>query len=442
MRKWSLIVAFAACGFSSLLPVFYNLGLPEVVPYPDRLLSLPALLFGMASWRRRWSFSHGLPALFCFGLFFAGVLVVDETERGRGMLVFAGVAAAIPISALLIELKAARLCAQVFVFASLGNMLILLLASGGFTGVGRFGMLALNDIRVSNPNGFAAQMGFAAVLSMALMHEQRNKVLTKIKTHLTQRDIQHYFLLALFGLGILMSASRGMILTLIAVVTLRILSGNTRAIHRIILCVSLFLVATLILSGENQIVSRFRDTEDIAALGNRLPIWQAGLEILQSETSNLWYGVGTGGTEKTLAEYLPRDHSSRAGEDGISRRATHNSYVEWVLSHGLIGIPFGLWLIVAAIRNSTRLDRFDRSTDRRTLLAFCAIISMSTVLYRATYATALCTLLLTMLSGPFLAAWPNRKPKNPNNTSLVPRLHKPRKQRLLKKTILPAGATG
>ena len=390
MRKWSLILAFASCGLASLLPLFYSIGLSQAIPYPDRLLCLPALLFGLASWMRTRSFSRYLPVLACLALFFAGVLVVDETEQGRGMLVFAGVVAAIPISALIVELKAARFCAKVFIYASIGNMLILLLASGGFAGEGRFGLLAIDDVRVSNPNGFAAQMGLAAVLIMALMQEQRNKAIAKIKSHLTQRahltqrDMQYYSMLAVCALGILMSASRGTILTLISVIMLRILSGNTRAIHRIVLCVSLFLVTLLVLSGENQIVSRFQDTEDIAALGNRLPLWQAGLEIMQSEAQYLWYGVGTGGAEKSLAEFLHRDYSFRMGEDGIYRRATHNSYVEWVLSHGLIGIPFGLWLIIAAIRTSVRLDRRDRSTDRRSLLAFCAIISMSTVLAAST----------------------------------------------------------
>jgi hypothetical protein len=427
MRRLSLILVFISGGFALLMPLFYASGLSETIPYPDRLLTIPALLLGIASWWRVPSAARSWPVLACVVFSFLGVLLADETERGRGMLIFAGIAAAVPIASLIIELKATRLCAQVFITSSALSMLILMIASGGLSGNGRFGLLVLNDVRVSNPNNFSAQMGFAAILTMSLMQRKKNKNLTRSSISFRKRDAQLAILLSFFVLGILMSASRGAIITLLAVSTLFIASTRTKSMHRIVLCSVLSLVTLVILNTNNVINARFQDTEGVIALGDRLPIWQEAIHITQSDMRFFWLGVGTGGAEKALAESSSFDNSTRRGEDGVARKATHNSYVEWTLTHGLVGALLASWLFFYAVRRCWRLDRIDQSSDRKMLLAFCMIISMVTALYRTPFATPLCALSLAMLSGPFLAQWPKLAKQAITRRDRNIRLHRNRK---------------
>lgn len=408
MRKLSLILVFMSGGLASLTPLFYSAGLPESIRYPDRLLYIPALLFGLASWCRVRSIARSWPVFACVVFSLIGVFLVEETERGRGLLIFAGIAAAVPIASLIVELKATRLCVQVFVAASVLNMLLLFFASGGLADIGRFGSLVVNNIRVSNPNGFAAQMGFAAILTMSLMQRGRTNSRTRNSIKLSNRDAQLMLIFALLVVGILLSASRGAITTLFAVSIIFISSTRTKVLHRILLCGGLSLVTLLVLSTDNKIVSRFQDREGIVALGDRLPIWQEAIRVIQSDSRYLWYGVGTGGAEKALALNNSFENSTRVGEDGVSRKATHNSYVEWFLTHGLVGVLLAIWLLVVVVRVSLRFDQVDQSADRKMFLAYCAIISMVTGLYRVPYATPLCALAMAMLSGPYLALWPKQ----------------------------------
>ncbi len=408
MRKLSLILVFISGGLASLNPLFYGAGLPESIRYPDRLLYIPALLFGLASWCRVRSIARSWPVFACVVFSLIGVFIVEETERGRGLLIFAGIAAAVPIASLIVELKATRLCVQIFVAASVLNMLLLFFASGGLADIGRFGSLVVNNIRVSNPNGFAAQMGFAAILTMSLMQRGRTNSRTRNSIKLSNRDAQLMLIFAFLVLGILLSASRGAITTFFAVSIIFISSTKTKVLHRILLCGGLSLVMLLVLSTDNKVVSRFQDREGIVALGDRLPIWQEAIRVVQSDSRYLWYGVGTGGAEKALALSNSFENSTRVGEDGVSRKATHNSYVEWFLTHGLVGVLLAIWLLIVVVRVSLRLDRVDQSADRKMFLAYCAIISMVTALYRVPYATPLCALSLAMLSGPYLALWPKQ----------------------------------
>lgn len=408
MRKLSLILVFISGGLASLNPLFYGAGLPESIRYPDRLLYIPAVLFGLASWRRVPSIARSWPVVACVAFSLIGVFIVEETERGRGLLIFAGIAAAVPIAALIVELKATRLCVQVFIAASVLNMLLLFFASGSLVDIGRFGSLVVNDIRVSNPNGFAAQMGFAAILTMSLMQRDRSNSHTGNSIRLSTRDAQLMLILALLVLGILLSASRGAIATLFAVSIIFISSARTKVLHRMLLCGGLSLVTLLIVSTDNQIVSRFQDREGVVALGDRLPIWQEAIRVAQSNSRYFWYGVGTGGAEKALALNNSFENSTRVGEDGVARKATHNSYVEWFLTHGLVGVLLAIWLLVVIVRVSLRFDRVDQSADRKMFLAYCAIISMVTALYRVPFATPLCALSMAMLSGPYLALWPKQ----------------------------------
>ena len=408
MRKLSLVLVFISGGLASLNPLFYGAGLPESIRYPDRLLYIPAVLFGLASWRRVPSIARSWPVVASVAFSLIGVFIVEETERGRGLLIFAGIAAAVPIASLIVELKATRLCVQIFIAASVLNMLILFFASGSLVDIGRFGSLVVNGMRVSNPNCFAAQMGFAAVLTMSLMQRGRSDSHTRNSIRLSNRDAQLMLLVAFLVLGILLSASRGAITTLFAVSIIFISSARTKVLHRMLLCGGLSLVTLLIVSTDNKIVSRFQDRECVVALGDRLPIWQEAIRVTQSNSRYFWYGVGTGGAEKALALNNSFENSTRVGEDGVARKATHNSYVEWFLTHGLVGVLLAIWLLVVVVRVSLRLDQVDQSADRKMFLAYCAIISMVTVLYRMPFATPLCALSMAMLSGPYLASWPKQ----------------------------------
>ena len=411
MQKLSLILVFVSGGLASVMPLILSKDMIETLRFPDRVFYVPALLFGVMSWLRLRTMGRTWPVLACLTISLLGVAAVDATERGRGLLIFAGLAAAVPISSLIVEQRALILCVKVFIGATALNMILLITESGGMLTNGRFGNLVVEDARVSNPNAVAAQLGFAAVLILVLLQrESRLRSITqRIGNSLTKQDAKLLLLALFFGIGIFFSASRGAIVTMSCLILLVIASSASKLAYRILGCFGLSIGTFLLVSTDNSIISRFEDTSGVVELGDRLPIWKEAFQVSQSSFSNRWFGVGTGGTEKALAESSIVDLSARRGEDGVLRKATHNSYVEWLLSHGLVGVAAAASLLFLALRNAFKFDAMDSSNDRRLLLAYCLIISMVTALYRSTFATPLCAILLAMLSGPLVVRSPNRK---------------------------------
>jgi len=410
MAKFALVLAFLSSGIGIPLAYLYSLGLPDVVPYPDRVMCIPALVLGIASWWKCKTFGRSLPVLGCLLVMLIGLFIVEATERGRGLLVFAGVATAVPISALIVETRSCRLCVKVFVGSALVTFLLLVYLQGILPTGARFGSLIIKDQQISDPNVVATQLGIAAVMTISLM--QVGGAFANRSKESLQEDPRLQFLLALFCSGILFTASRSGIITFFAVLTFFAFSRYTKPAHRI----GIFLAGTfailLMVSTDNPIAQRFRDSQELSDFGNRLPIWETGMWVLKSSKDYLIHGVGTGGIDKALAEHSWHDATFRRGEDGILRRASHNAYLEWCVSHGLLGAPFGFWLILSSILRSWRLDRKDSSIDRRAMLAYCFVISIAAELYRLPFATPLCAILLAMLSGPYLAPWPKKVKKS------------------------------
>lgn len=414
MGRFALALTFFSSGLTPLIQYLYNVGAFDAIPYLDRVLCLPALFLGLMSWCRVRTFAHKWQTIACVVFSLVGVLFTDYTERGRGMLVFAGIATSLPIAALIVELRATRWCAQVFIAGALVNILFMVVLLGGVVGLdNRFGFLVLNDVRLSDPNELATQMGLSAVLIISLMQHLRRSQNGTIG----KRSGNGIWLLPMLGIlcvGILLTASRSGILSLALVMILFAFSKTTKVAYRVLICLSLCLVSFWAVGTNNDIARRFQESHNTYNLGDRMPIWQEAFRIIDSDSRYYWFGVGTGGAEKALAESRSFDTSSRLGEDGLFRKATHNSYVEWFLTHGLVGLIIAGCLTVATLRTAWQLDKYDRSADRRILLAYCAVISMVTALYRTPFATPLCALVLAVLSGPFLAPWPEKS--NPVKT--------------------------
>jgi len=412
MGRPALALAFLSCGLTPFIQYLYCAGLLDSIPYLDRACCIPALLLGINSWCRQRSFAHAWPLMCCLAVLFTGIFIADESEQGRGLLVFAAIATAIPIGALIVDLKATKWCAYLFMASVLLNVLFIVFLIGGIGGeTNRLGYLVWNDVRISDPNDLATQLGIAAILSISLLQHRERKTQSLVR-HSSSKSTPDgsawlMFLLAFFSTGILLTASRSGILSLAVVMILFACSKRTKASHRLAFCLALLAVSVVAFSTDNTISRRFNETENTLAFGDRLPIWQAALSILEADSSYLKLGVGTGGVEKALADSGTFD-DLRSYEDGIYRKYSHNTYVEWLLSSGLAGLPVILWIAYVACLKAWRLDRYDGSNDRRLLLAYGAIISMTTVLYRLPFATPLCALVIAMLSGPFLAPWQNQ----------------------------------
>jgi len=144
------------------------------------------------------------------------------------------------------------------------------------------------------------------------------------------------------------------------------------------------------------IIERFADSS-VQSFGEREPIWETALHVALQTGSNLFIGVGTGGADKIIA------HNStmlwaEIGADNIPRTFAHNTFVEWGLTLGVVGIFLGVLLARRMLLTAWRLDCRDGVFFRLSLLAYCALVSGSTCLHRTSLWPACGSLLWAALS--------------------------------------------
>lgn len=409
MAKWSSILlglAFAGSGLSSIVEILYAWGVPEVIPYIELAVYLPVVVLAICRWghnRQAWN----RPLVACCILVALGVTWVDPTERGRGLLIAVGVITVIPVSQLIWETNAHRLCATLFIVSSAVNLAVTLANSTtGYDSFSRMGTVVLDDRgRVTNANQFGGQMAAAAVLAMAfyLVPSHRSKVLS---CTMTAPRLLAISLIGAFFFGVFASASRGALAAL-AVASLALISlGAASGVKKTFRSLLVVILTVTLLTGTGTmepVLARFQDSHDVESLGDRLPIWTSAVVAWVSRGKTFVMGVGTGGVDKALVEHSVSDLRPRVGEDLVARKSSHSSYVEWILSYGVLGLVSGSALVFSLLRHAWNLDRRDGWTGRRALLLFLLANSVTTVVYRAPYAVPLETLLVALVL-PFRSA--------------------------------------
>jgi len=406
MIKLALAAAVASGGLSIVFPYLsaYNI---ITIPYPQLLFCAPAVALGIATFLRHTPVSIGFthPLSLVLALMVAGLAWVDRSEIGRGLLITASALCAFSIAPCVSRYKASWFCIKCFILTSALSLLFVSLMSlgdAGFGSLGRFGTLAdAEGSFVTNANDFAGQMALACALCGL-------GLLTGSLDALFSRPL-YLLLMFSFALAVLLSASRSGIIAL-AITSLAVLIYSPITQRNVIISsavIASFAATLLVLSWLSTTVSELtemalgRFTDDtISTLGDRVAIWSAAPMIVSQHQAALVIGLGTGGVEKEFAAVATTQEGCSLGKDGILRLFSHNTYLEWFLSYGIVGCILALCFMV----HSMRAIHIQRDRDARVLMivlfVYFNVSSIGTVVYRLPYIIGIESIYLTALLSP------------------------------------------
>jgi O-antigen ligase len=406
MIKLALAAAVASGG---LYTVFAYLSAYDLLTflYPQILFCAPAVALGIATLLGHTSVSVGFthPLSLVLALMVAGLAWVDRSEIGRGLLITASALCAFSIAPCLARYKASWFCIKCFILTSALSLLFVFVMSrgdAGFGSLGSFGTLADADgSLVSNANDFAGQMALACALCGL-------GLLTGSLDALFSRPLYLLMMLS-FALAVLLSASRSSIIALaIMALVLLIYSPVTRR-HVLLSAaviasfVTILLIVYLLSSTVSDVaekaLSRFTD-DTVSTLGDRVTIWSAAPMIVSQHPAALVIGLGTGGVDKGLGAFATTQEGSLLGKDGIPRHFSHNTYVEWFLSYGIVGCIPALGFLLYSVK----AIHSERDRDARVLMimlfVYFNVWSIGTVAYRAPYIIGIESVYMTALLSP------------------------------------------
>ncbi len=396
MTRIALIIAFFGGGVASLFSLFASNDYFALIPFPELAIYLPALILGLPAMFTLRCFPTSIIVLACSALPFASLFHVAANDFERGLFICATIATTIPVACLIIKSGELRLCASAFVLGSLVNLgyIVAISGTGGF---GRLGAAeTVEHGAVSNANGFGGQMAVAAILAVTILLRDGKK--TRDRSSSPSLSLLAVSTVGLLYLAVLLSGSRGAIISL-SCASLVILFGGKMTIHRLMAMLMAVLLGGAAIVAEAGFLStafaRFGDNSTLMTMGDRLPIWEAALEAFGDHR---WTGVGTGGVEQTLAQYMIDLQGAHFDEFGISRKSSHNAYIEWILSMGLPGAFLGIFALVKAAKAAIRLDRMESVSLRRALLLYCFVFGITIVLFRELYWVPAGSLLFAVLS--------------------------------------------
>lgn len=410
LEKGSLLLLFAGAGVQWCLGYWACLLPPDVVPdwflkRSSLLIGLPALLCGLRYYWSHATFVRSMPLILCALIFLAGIGWASPTERGRGLLLFAALATTLPIAALIVKSNNLDVCMRAFVWATAASLAWALMQPGAFGG-SRFGYMMVEMVgNRSNPNGVGLQ-ALLAIIMVCECYFGAGEIGHRLNRSYRKLPLVGIGLILFFLLIIAFSASRSALVTLLAVgmaqgFTLygRVGRGLLALFYFGFLYIILAVMFALPLGPLAVPLERFQN-ETFATAGSRISIWEAAFETVKQDPRTLARGVGSGAVDKELATLHSKDAVEGAG-DGVWRVHSHNGYLEWVVSLGLLGSIPGFWLLVHMIQTGYSLDKERKSVFRRSLLTFVLVFSMSGVIYMCEFWLALGSALWAVLSKDF-----------------------------------------
>jgi O-antigen ligase len=214
------------------------------------------------------------------------------------------------------------------------------------------------------------------------------------------------------SLGCILTASRGAFAALLGGMAALLFWGTRGqttsrlkdlvAVSGVLLAMLLFMTVATDFEPWQTLQTRLDNGESVITASGRTEIWKHAFEMWISNPQYLLVGTGTGAVPESLGEYLGLTH--RYDESVPRALDTHNTFVEWGLTFGLLGMTAGICLLVAVWRKAQELDRRDGSANRRAILICFALRSMTCVTYYQVYVMAAGGLMLAMLSEPLTAA--------------------------------------
>lgn len=418
MARFCLQMAFAVAAFRVIAPKVFDHFEIQHFRFFYPLFYLPAVILGIRSWLRVPSFARSWPVAACVAVVWIGVVHAgewrSEWDLYRGFRSAMMITIVLPLGALIVQKRCWLQCAKTFVFTSAVVLVTVLWFTywvdydPSLRSAQRFGMMYSSDgtARLVNPNHLGSQLALAAVL-VFILHLRGQKR----QAHLPQdaKRPRQFSLgwTAFLSMGCLLTASRGAFVAWLGGMGLLFVWGTKtqdRGRLRDLVVQAAFLgllaIALATAGGPtpwSSMVERFSDSGpgSLSSLGGRLPIWRNAYVAWRSSTTHTLFGTGMGLAEELLGEY---DEAAVKDEFGVLQRDTHSTFVNWLLSFGLLGLVPGVCLLIVAFRKARELDRREGMLDRQSILAVAVLFSMTGVFYNRFYWLAAAPLILAMLS--------------------------------------------
>jgi O-antigen ligase len=253
------------------------------------------------------------------------------------------------------------------------------------------------EVEYAKPFGsFVNRHNFAAFMEMTI-----SVPLGLLLTGAIPRDKRLIYLTAigLMGIALLLSGSRGGLVSLLAmVVFILILTNKTRGSGQIglkigltVLLVAVIVAGAILIGGESSL-TRFAETavsDDITT--NRTHIWNITLQVIKN---NLPFGAGIGAF---AAAYTPYDTMN-----GIERvEQAHNDYLQILADAGIVGLILAGFFVYQLFRTGLQNIKTENLFRRGVAvgaLAGCFAILVHSLFDFVLHTTAVTILFLTLVS--------------------------------------------
>jgi len=388
VERCAFVLFFLGASTVTSYPPLVEIGLLPNIPYYNLLMCLPGAIIGAFYWCTRRGLANSYPVLLAMAFVLFGMLIVDPTERGRSMIVAASILCVLAAGAWIEAKRQWIWCAVAFVA---GTIIAGAVVVNGYEGSMMGQIHNAAGTAIGNRNDFAMQFVFSTLLIVAIVSSYVGR--SAIPGVLLGVAVA---LCSIFTLLVILSESRSAFICLEVCVPLAIVGNLSRA--RLITSVafvamSVLLMTVLSMSGhEPVVIQRFSD-DTVSTAGGRVDIFVRSMELLQSRR-NLFIGAGTAGVDKQLGT-LSVFGSEQPG-NGIARESSHNMFLEWFLSYGILGVPAGIWLLGSLVFKSFSRDKEDSETWRSSVMLFVVLSGLVSPFYVAMNACGVLALVLTM----------------------------------------------
>jgi len=413
MARLFLQIAFAVIGIN-----FTLLKLGEMLHTDSpRLIAivacLPAAVVGAASWLMNRSFARAWPVVGCLTLAWLGLLYAGLPNNNRGLVCITYLTLAVPLAALIVEQRCWWSCVRTYVLATAGALAFVIwfefwIGNRGLGGsLQRLGFLMAEEggTRTANPNIIGGQLALAAVLALMLHLKNAQWDLQAGRPNRRRSDFSPLWCVFL-SIGCLLTASRGAFVAWFGGISLLLFSVRNQTTSKVqeMMVAGAMGVALLwfgaIAAGFQpwqSLQERFESPGEVLTASGRLTIWQDAYSTWRSKPRYMAIGTGIGVAPDRLGQ-----HAHYTLSDGLTLVAldSHNTFVEWGLSLGLVGVMAGLALAASVYRQASRLDRLDGTYNRRAMLLTFALASMTFVTFYKLFFVAAAALLLAAMSEP------------------------------------------
>lgn len=114
-------------------------------------------------------------------------------------------------------------------------------------------------------------------------------------------------------------------------------------------------------------------------LNSRDYIWSLGFNSMYNEPIKCLFGFGVGSVDRKIAEGGYMEGSVKIDKNGVLRVHSHNAYLEYVMTSGLVSVLFAAVAIIAVFRKLDELDQINRTSMRNAFLILILLSSNAAV---------------------------------------------------------------